>query len=67
MPSSRPHRHRVEIVLTQDEYEQLSANAYSREISRGELVRRALKEYTGNGNVEAIRPPKSWRMGRASV
>ena len=68
MPSARAHRHRLEIVFTKAEWESLSAEAYSREVSRGELVRRALKQYTTDHAVEAVYPaPKKWRMSRASA
>ncbi len=68
MPSARRYRHRLEMVLTEREWETLSSEAYSREISRAELVRRALKQYTAEACVAQVyAPPKNWRMSRASA
>lgn len=56
------------MVFTKAEWESLSAEAYSREISRAELVRRALKQYTTDNALAQVYPaPSKWRMPRASL
>lgn len=67
MPSDRAHRHRLELILTPDEWQQLRANAYAREISCAEMVRRAVKHLITADPVEAVMPPRKWRMNRACV
>ena len=70
MPSDRPKFHRLEVDLDDKEYAVLSAEAYSREISRAELLRRALTHFVECQETkieEAVKPPKRWRMPRPSL
>lgn len=62
--------HRVPLYLTDAEYNALSSEAYSREISRSEAARRALKHFfhcQATKIDEIVAPPKRWRMPRASL
>lgn len=70
MPSDPGKFHQFPIYLTEKEWGDLSAEAYSREISRGEIVRRALAHYfkcQQTKIAEVVRPPKKWRMPRPTT
>lgn len=62
--------HRVPVYLTDAEWGALSAEAYSREISRGEMIRRAVAHFIACQETkiaEIVAPPKRWRMPRATL
>lgn len=70
LPDSRGAFHGTTVDLTDAEYERVSAEAYSREISRSELIRRALAHFFACQDTaidEIVKPPKDWRMPRPTL
>ena len=70
MPSDRAYRRLLQVYFTEKEWQSLSAEAYSREISRGEMIRRALTHFCECQTTaieKIVPPPKGWHMGRAAI
>lgn len=70
MPSAADKFHRLPVDLTAEEWARLSAESYSREISRSEMIRRALAHFfeCQDSRIEEIcKPPKGWRMPRPTL
>lgn len=69
MPSAPKKFHRLPVELTEKEWAVVSAEAFSREISRAELVRRAIVHFCDCQETkiaEIVKPPRNWRMPRPS-